>query len=107
MFIAQVDEVDAYDSEGHRVNDINTLAQYISDVLLNHKNKSRPDEDDDNARYFHIVKLNGHSFNKQVIESEQKDYSIIQKLTFPHYNTRIPISIVFDVVTPPPRLLPC
>jgi hypothetical protein len=105
MFIAQVDEVDAYDNKGCRINDINSLTQYIDDVILGHNNKPRPDEDDDNARYFHIVKLNGYSFSKQVILSEQKTCIIKTKKTFPLYSAQKLNPVFYDVVTPPPRVV--
>ena len=105
MFVAQVDEVDAFDSHGCRINDVNSLVEYINDVLLDNNGKSRPDEDDDTARYFHLNKLNVFSSVKPVIESEHSSGGVKSKETFPPYNSRKLLSVFFDVVTPPPRFM--
>ena len=103
MFIAQVDEVDAYDSKGCRINDINTLCQYIDEVVLNHHSKPRPDEDDDNARYFHIVKLSGYTFNRLGFEIDSKPCRNNKRATYPLYIAKKPFAVTFEVLTPPPR----
>jgi hypothetical protein len=104
MFIAQVDEVDAYDAHGCRVNDVNSLAEYINDVLTNNKSKSRPDEDDDNARYFHIIRLPGVCLPRQVsiaVTETSNDTDLNYSFCA---NDKKQLSVFFDVVTPPPRL---
>ena len=105
MFIAQVDESDVYDSTGARINDINSLTEYINDVFLHNKNKSRHDEDDDNARYFHIVKLLDYSFFQQVIKIEPNQCDKEDQRSFPLINAEKPFSVFFDVVTPPPKFI--
>lgn len=102
MFIAQVDEVDAYDANGCRVNDINSLAEYIHDVILDHHGKSRPDEDDDNARYFHIDKTFDFSFSQQGIVSGTTALRTKGKNCYPG-NSGKPVPADGDVVTPPPK----
>jgi hypothetical protein len=103
MFIAQVDEVDAYASDGSRISDINSVAEYINDIVLHHPNKTRNDEDDDNARYFHLVKLADYSFNNQVILSGSKTVEAEREKTFPCMDEQDLHSVFYDVVTPPPR----
>jgi hypothetical protein len=56
MFIAQVDEKDVYDKNGQQQEDINSVVQYLA-VVFHIEHKHLPDTDDDNARYFHIVKM--------------------------------------------------
>jgi hypothetical protein len=102
MFIAQVDETDIYTANGNRINDINSVAEYIHDVILHHQNKPRPDEDDDNARYFHLVKTANYCFSQQVIiESDPGPGR--DKNTFPHISTTKLLPVFYDVVTPPPK----
>ena len=105
MFIAQVDEVDTYASNGSRINDINSLAEYIHDIILHHQNKSRDDEDDDNARYFHLVKLADYSFTQQIAISGTKPDGIKAKQDFPYIKAQKLLSVFYDVVTPPPRFI--
>ncbi len=87
MFIAQVDEVDTYDAKGRPQNDINTLGEYIHDMLLHHSNKPRPDEDDDNARYFQIVTMplfDSHQYKvktspEDLMVEKKKEYSLFKE----------------------------
>ena len=103
MFIAQVDEVDAYDAKGCRINDINSLVEYVNDVLLDHKSPSRPDEDDDNARYFHIIKASDFSISQQVAMGDTDWLNEKDQQRFPCINSGKPIPAFYDIVTPPPE----
>lgn len=103
MFIAQVDEVDTYDTNGNRINDINSLTEYINDIVLHHRNTPRSDEDDNNARYFHLIKLTGYFFSQPVTVSGSKPADVKSKTTFPYINTQKLLSVFYDVVTPPPK----
>jgi hypothetical protein len=106
MFIAQVDEVDCYNADGTRINDINSLTEYINDVILHRQSKSRDDEDDDNARYFHLVKLASYSLSPQsVTVSASKPPSANGKKTLPDNTNQKLLSVFYDVVTPPPRFI--
>src|SRR5438270_1452483 len=84
MFIAQVDEVDVFDKCGKQVEDINSLVQYFANVLHVHR-KSVKDGDDDNARYFHLEKINYTSDNNQVVELCRSVYEPVLKLNYPPY----------------------
>jgi hypothetical protein len=105
MFIAQVDEVDAYAADGHRINDINSLAEYINDVVLHNQDKPRDDEDDDNARYFHPGNLADYSLGQPVIVSGLKIGEEVREKSFPRVNDQNIHSIFYDVITPPPRVI--
>ena len=103
MFIPQVDEVDLYDANGTRINDINSVTEYISDVLLHHKGKPRKDEDDDNARYFHCGKTVNYCFTPQVSVITPDHRAGNDGITFPNISASKPLSVYYEVVTPPPK----
>jgi hypothetical protein len=103
MFIAQIDEVDLYDSNGSRINDINSVADYINDVLLNNGDHKRQDNDDDNARYFHIVRVLSYCFNPQIFMTGSDRQFENNKSTFTNSSTSKPLPVYYDVVTPPPK----
>lgn len=102
MCIAQVDEVDAYTPAGQRINDINSLAEYINDVVLKHNDKNREDEDDDNARYFHMAKVD-YNFSQPVTAPCSKNYEE-SKSSFPLVDDDDLHPVYFEVITPPPRV---
>lgn len=55
MFFPMVDEDDQYDEvTGLQKDDINSLAEYIYQVILGHKDTTPEDEDDDQAHFYHI-----------------------------------------------------
>lgn len=103
MFIAQVDERDTYDTKGRRQNDINTLGEYLHDIVLHHSNKPRPDEDDDNARYCQIVSMPLYDFSlykskttgDELLTEPKKEYAL-----FKENKWHTPF---LEIALPPPR----
>jgi hypothetical protein len=103
MFIAQVDEIDVYDASGHQVEDVNTLIDLLRVTFQKQKDPHhRKDTDDDNARYFHVVRL-GHLFNQpffNVIESKECNGLI----NFPQLPEPKIASIYSEIQSPPPKV---
>lgn len=54
MFFPMVDETDAYEKSGKQKDDINSLAEYIYQVLLGHRDSTPEDEDDDQAHFYQL-----------------------------------------------------
>jgi hypothetical protein len=104
MFIAQVDEVDTYNAKGKRQNDINTLGEYIHDVLLHHNNKSRPDEDDDNARYCQIVTMPLYDSHQCKLKASADDLLIENRQEYAFFKVNKWHSPVLDILSPPPKI---
>ena len=105
MFIPQLDEVDQYDSKGMVIDDINSLTGYIDQAVFGHKHSSPQDEDDDNARYFQLVNIDGYNFQQQIIESIEGHFILSNKVTYPStIETKI-CTVHGDITTPPPRCL--
>jgi hypothetical protein len=100
MFIAQVDEVDAFDKDGQQKEDINCLVQYMANVF-HIKHKPLKDNDDDNARYFHASKFD--EFNFSQLGVIKKEYFVDGKTRFPPYVERLTNSISLDIQGPPPK----
>ncbi len=102
MFIAQVDEVDIYDKYGQQKEDVNSLVQYVA-VLCHIKHKPIKDNDDDNARYFHIVKLDFSLFNEDVTGYKKIFYASGEKKRYAPYLQNKVASVFFDIPSPPPE----
>ncbi|HVT83808.1 MAG TPA: hypothetical protein VHD35_01330 [Chitinophagaceae bacterium] len=103
MFIAQVDEVDTYDAKGRPQNDINTLGEYIHDILLHHSNKPRPDEDDDNARYCQVVSMPLYDFSLYKSKTSGDTPVMEQKKEYALFKENKWHSPVLDILSPPPK----
>lgn len=104
MFIPQVDEMDLFDANGTQTDDINSLFEYVDQVVLGNKNDTPQDEDDDNARYFHLVKMNDYAFQQQVIELKKATPHTATKTNYPPYLEQKLSSLYFDIQSPPPEV---
>ena len=75
MFIPVADEQDEYDSKGRQLDDINSIAQYIKDVLIEHRKGKHTDTDDDQAHYFTAVKCDYYLFQQiKILEPASANY---------------------------------
>ncbi|MFL5786783.1 MAG: hypothetical protein ACJ748_01910 [Flavisolibacter sp.] len=102
MFIAQVDEVDAFDKTGQQSEDVNSLVQYLAQIC-HIKHKPLKDSDDDNARFFHIEKLD-YSISGLQFELIPKP-ELSEKIIYPPLLQNKPSSIYLDISSPPPRIV--
>ena len=103
MFIAQVDEVDTHDNKGRPYNDINSLSEYIHDILLNKQDKQRPDEDDDNARYFQISTASLYDLQQYKIKVSFEEFNITDKDQYSLFKENKWLSPFLEITSPPPK----
>jgi|SRR5436853_7569091 hypothetical protein len=101
MFIAQVDEIDVFDKSGQQREDVNCLAEYLANTF-HIKHKPLKDSDDDNARYFHVVKLPGYIL-PQITISKEDNYTFNEK-AFPPFVEKKITSVSLDIQGPPPKI---
>ena len=104
MFIAQVDETDAYDKNGQQIDDINSLAEYISALITKDHHSSKKDEDDDNARYFHIEKQDTYCFNQMVVSIKRPAFNLGKKTCYPPYIQHRITPVFSEIQSPPPEV---
>lgn len=101
MFIAQIDEVDVFDKSGQQREDINSLVEYLA-TTFHIKHKPIKDSDDDNARYFHVVKLPNCIVPLPIVTKED-NFNFDNKI-FPLYIEKKLISLSLDIQGPPPKI---
>ena len=105
MFLPQVAEDDQFDTHGIQIDDINSVSEYIDQIVLGHVDKTPEDEDNDNGQNFHVVKVADYHFTQQYVAIAQLPFTEIKKHEFSEYRiTSIP-SPSFDILTPPPEVL--
>jgi hypothetical protein len=103
MFIPQLDEVDVYDADGKQQDDINSLVEYIDQVLLGHKSNAPADEDDDTGFFLNIVKIDPYTFEQFATVLTVPVYTLREKANYlPYKDTKLS-SIYFDIQSPPPE----
>ena len=100
MFIAQVDEIDVFDKGGQQRDDVNCLVEFLANTF-HIKHKPLKDSDDDNARYFHMVKLPNYTL-PQVIVSKENNFNFSKRIFSVFIEKKI-TSVSLDIQGPPPK----
>ncbi|MBS1584758.1 MAG: hypothetical protein JSS82_04365 [Bacteroidetes bacterium] len=103
MFIPVMDEVDIYDVHGNQVNDINTVVDYVDQVIMKHKPKPHPDSDDDQAHFFNIIKAQQFIINPFIIIHRRPEFIAESKPGYTGFREKNFSSITYDVTAPPPK----
>ena len=104
MLLPQVAENDNYDQNGQQIDDINTLAEYIDQVVLGNKDNTPEDEDDDNGQNFHLVKIVEYQCPQFIVTTLPKPFT---EASIKHpviYRSSKIGSVYFDILTPPPKV---
>ncbi len=105
MFIPVMDEIDIFDAHGNQICDINTLTEFIDQIVMGHKPASHPDEDDDQAHFFNVIKFQGFFINQVVIVSTKKDlFAWAEKPVYTTYKDKKLLSLEQDILIPPPKV---
>lgn len=106
MFFPMVDETDVYEQQGKQKDDINSLAEYINQVLLGHRDNTPEDEDDDQAHYYHA--RNAHRFIVSAFEVRPVfSAPTIEFKKAPQYGVSVvqpTVTVSYDITAPPPEL---
>jgi hypothetical protein len=106
MFFPMVDETDIYEKSGEQRDDINSLAEYIYQVLLGHRDSTPEDEDDDQAHFYQLKSGFFYSLTAQSISPISRKFSGhgISKILFLDFSERVPLPISRDIQDPPPDI---
>ncbi|SFE93435.1 hypothetical protein SAMN05518672_112117 [Chitinophaga sp. CF118] len=106
LFIPVVDEKDMYDVCGRQIDDVNTIFEYIDQVILGHTDYTPEDEDDDQPHYF-----TGSSGISYYISCQEQTVCCINEPTTKELAVAYPLSpvqktssIAYDILTPPPEV---
>ena len=105
MFIPQVDEQDVFDKNGVQVDDINSVVEYVDEVVLNNKDNTPEDEDDDTAKSFHVSKLVDHCYQLPIAEVTENPFTEKIVYTFDPYKENKVSPVYTSVISPPPDAL--
>lgn len=103
MLLPQVAEHDIYTSSGQEKDDINSVIEYIDEVIMGHQPPSPADEDNDQGQYFHLVKMVDYYYeidfslirHKPPVHFKTNKYSLFRegKISF----------ITLEIPAPPPK----
>jgi hypothetical protein len=107
MFFPMIDEEDVYECNGKQRDDINSLVEFVNQILLGHRDSTPEDEDDDQVHFYHIK--SAHYFVAPF--AAHPPQAVVQVYSF--FAVRlyhIPADqrirdVFYDIVAPPPKAL--
>jgi len=101
MFLPQLPEVDAFDAVGRKLDDINSLVEYVG-VALGY-DTTPDDEDDDTGQAFHIAKVPSYFLFQPVSIIRVEKTPQTNPSHFAEYRPDKIKSVSIDILTPPPE----
>jgi hypothetical protein len=104
MFLPQVAEQDIYNAQGQQQKDINTVIEYVDEVIFDHHDKNPVDGDNDQGQNFHLVKIVDYYFGTGFFPLKQKPAGIETKKQFCLYTEKKLSPVTLDILAPPPRI---
>ena len=102
MFLPQIPELDAFDHNGKKQDDINSVLEFIG-VTLDLDNTA-DDEDDDTGQAFNMAKAVEYDFCQPVYILREKKSPESKPIHFAEYRSHKIKDISIDILTPPPEL---
>jgi hypothetical protein len=105
MFFPMMDEEDVYDNCGKPKDDINTLVEFINQILLGHKDSTPEDEDDDQAHFYQLKHTS--SYTMQYMAYPAKAILPEPSGQKPEYAVGISqrlLTAYYDISAPPPEV---
>lgn len=103
MFLPQVMENDIFDAHGNQLDDINTIIEYIDQVILQNTDNSPEDEDDDSGQNFRMVKSANYYYRPQLSPNEEDTRTHKSERVFTGYLVATIITPCYDIEAPPPK----
>ncbi len=103
MFFPTVEEHDVYAANGVMVDEINSVCEYIDEVLLGDKDDTPEDEDDDEPHFYQVVKTETYYYQQSSTELKTVFEASALKTSYPNYSEDSPLTLSYDIVGPPPK----
>jgi hypothetical protein len=104
LFTPVVDEQDNFNCYSRQVDDINSVIEYINEVILGNLDDTPEDEDDDQAHYYQVLKFD-YYFKSQHEGFNALTFSILTNTPFFPLKERFVPHFLPEVISPPPDLV--
>jgi len=104
MFFPVVEETVRYDMKGKPVDDVTSVVEFVDQVLLEHKDDTPCDREEDNREHFFSAFKCGFYLSPQQILYTQKQTFEPEPVIEYSETRQNAVSIVsYDILTPPPK----
>jgi len=104
MFLPQLQETDSYDVNGKQEDDINSLYEYIDQIVLDNKDDTPEDEDNDNPQDYTVVQAISFYCDEHFFQIEVLVPTFQATNNFTHSHNSAITSITYDIISPPPEI---
>jgi hypothetical protein len=103
MFLPQVAETDMYNTGGQQKNDINSVLEYVDEVIMGNLDQTPVDEDNDQGQNFHLVKLVDYYFEIDFSPVKQEPISGTAKNSYSLFREAAVYPVSLEIPAPPPK----
>lgn len=101
MLIPQTQEIDSYNTKEEQTDDINSLVEYVDQLILGNPDDTPEDEDDDSARNYSHVQIDYYYYCSFEILSNS--FSEKVNISFPEHTSTKILSTYVNIIAPPPK----
>jgi hypothetical protein len=104
MFIPNVDEMDIYDVRGIAVDDINSVYEFVDQVVFSHFDDTPEDEDDDSEHAAQTTQAGLYCCTKAQVYFVRKSAFtlVLRSVHYPALSEQAKMIHQPDVISPPP-----
>ncbi len=103
MFLPQTAEQDIFNSQGQQEKDIDTVVEYIDEVVMNNHEKNPVDKDNDQGQNFHLVKIVDYYFAPDFTPVKNKFLKTAARQPFALFSEKKIHMVTLDIPAPPPK----
>ncbi len=103
MLLPQVAEVDIYNGQGQQQDDINTVVEYVDEILLDNHRTTPVDEDNDQGQNFHLVKIVDYYFDLDFSSFRHKPAVATTKSKFCIHPEEKIFPVTLEIIAQPPK----
>lgn len=103
MLLPQVPETDVYNAQGQQQDDINSVIEYVDEIILDNHHPDPVDEDNDQGQTFHLVKIVDYYFELDFSPIRHKPLLATARNKFSLYAEEKIDPVTLDILAPPPK----
>ncbi|MEP6748269.1 MAG: hypothetical protein ABJB86_11125 [Bacteroidota bacterium] len=103
MLLPQTAEQDIYDEQGQQKKDINTVIEYVDEIILGNHDKNPIDQDNDQGQNFHLVKMVDYYFEIDFTPVKRRVVIATAKEPFNIFSEEKLHPVTLDILAPPPK----
>ncbi len=104
MFFPTVEEHDVYSGNGAMIDEVNSVYEYVDEVLLGDKDDTPEDEDDDEPDFYQVIKIGDYYFHDLSTQLKCSSLATYSKISYPNYLQDKLLALSYDIVAPPPQV---